>query len=97
MNGNENEEMNTNYEVAFDLWPNYMERKFYDENEEIPIHDKKNNQEFNHLDFIGNKDEIEQKKIVDKDEEESEDEDNDDEEYNINEGYNNYHNINNDE
>ena len=97
MNGNENEEMNTNYEVAFDLWPNYMERKFYDENEEIPIHDKKNNQEFNHLDFIGNRDEIEQKKIVDKDEEESEDEDNDDEEYNINEGYNNYHNINNDE
>ena len=96
INENENEEMNTNYEVAFDLWPNYLERKFYDEKEEIPLPDKKNDKEFNPLDYIGNKEQIEQKKFGKKDEEESEDDDNDEED-NFNEGYNNYHNINNEE
>ena len=91
---NENDEMNTNqnYEVAFDLWPNYLERKFYDENEGIPLPDKKNknDNEFNHLDFIGNKDEFNENKIRENDEDESE---NEEEENNFNEGYNDYHNI----
>jgi len=92
---NENDEMNTNqnYEVAFDLWPNYLERKFYDENEGIPLPDKKNNNnnnEFNHLDFIGNKNEFNENKIRENEEDESE---NDEEENNFNEGYNDYHNI----
>ena len=94
MNENENEEMNTNYEVAFDLWPNYLERKFYDEKEEIPLPDKKSNEGgFNHLDFIGNKKEF-NNNMGEKDEEESE---GDNEENNFNEGYNNYNNINNDD
>ena len=85
MNENENEEMNTNYEVAFDLWPNYLERKFYDEKEEIPLPDKKSNEGgFNHLDFIGNKKEF-NNNMGEKDEEESE---GDNEENNFNEGYN---------
>ena len=91
---NDNNEMNENLEVAFDLWPNYLERKFYDEKEEIPMPDKKNNNnEFNHLDFIGNKTE---NKIRENDEEESEDND-EEEEDNFNDGYNNYHNISNEE
>ena len=92
-NMNEKEDMNQNVEVAFDLWPNYLERKYYDEKEEIPLPDKNNENEFNHLDFIGNK---EENKIRENDEEESEDND-DNEEDNYNEGYNNYHNINSDE
>ena len=91
---NDNNEMNENLEVAFDLWPNYLERKLYDEKEEIPMPDKKNNNnEFNHLDFIGNKTE---NKIRENDEEESEDND-EEEEDNFNDGYNNYHNISNEE
>ena len=94
INMNDNNEMNENLEVAFDLWPNYLERKFYDEKEEIPMLDKKNNNnEFNHLDFIGNKTE---NKIRENDEEESEDND-EEEEDNFNDGYNNYHNISNEE
>ena len=92
-NMNEKEDMNQKAEVAFDLWPNYLEKKYYDENEEIPLPDKNNENEFNHLYFIGNKDE---NKIRENDEEESEDND-DEEEDNYNEGYNNYHNINSDE
>ena len=92
-NMNEKEDMNQNVEVAFDLWPNYLERKYYDEKEEIPLPDKNIENEFNHLDFIGNK---EENKIRENDEEESEDND-DNEEDNYNEGYNNYHNINSDE
>ena len=88
---NENEEMNQNLEPGFDLWPNYLERKYIDENEEIPLPDNKyNNKEFNPLDFIGNKDE---NKYGVNNEEENED----DEEDNFNEGYNNYHNINNED
>ena len=91
INMNENEEMNQNLEPGFDLWPNYLERKYIDENEEIPLPDNKyNNKEFNPLDFIGNKDE---NKYGVNNEEENED----DEEDNFNEGYNNYHNINNED
>ena len=44
-NMNDNEmNPNSNNEVAFDLWPNYLERKFIDEKEEIPLPDKKNNE-----------------------------------------------------
>ena len=35
-NNNEN-----NGEIKFDLWPNYLERKFYDDKEEIPLPGKK--------------------------------------------------------
>ena len=95
-NINENEEINPKYEVAFDLWPNYLERKFYDEKEEIPFGDKKNNAELNHLDLIGNKNEFSNNNnIGEKNEDESEN-DNEEEE-NFNEGYNNYNNINNDD
>ena len=90
---NENNEFNENYEPAFDLWPNYLERKFYDEKEEIPLPGKKNNNnELNNLDFIGNKKEFNENKIGENDEEENEDDD----EEGLNEGgYNDYHNINN--
>ena len=89
---------NSNNEVAFDLWPNYLERKFYDEKEEIPLPDKKNNEEFNPLDFIANKNEFSNNKIGEKDEEESvNNNDNEEEEDNYNEGYDDYHNINNDD
>ena len=93
---NENDEFNENYEVAFDLWPNYLERKFYDEKEEIPMPEKKNNNEFNHLDYIGNKNEFNENKIGEKDEEESDDEGEGGNYYNEG-GYNDYHNINNEE
>ena len=90
---NDNNEFNENYEPAFDLWPNYLERKFYDETEEIPLPGKKNNNnEINQLDFIGNKNEFNENKIGENDEEENEDDD----EEGLNEGgYNDYHNINN--
>ena len=98
---NENDELNTNqnYEPAFDLWPNYLERKFYDEKEELPLSlsenknkNNNNNKEFNPLDYIADKNEFGDNKIG---EEESENDDNELVDYN--EGYNNYHNINNDE
>jgi len=69
MNENENEEINPNYEVSFDLWLNYLERKFYDEKEEIPVPDKKSYEGgFNHLDFIDNKNEFNKINIGEKDE-----------------------------
>jgi hypothetical protein len=95
---NENDELNTNqnYEPTFDLWPNYLERKFYDEKEELPLslseNKNNNNKEFNPLDYIADKNEFGDNKIG---EEESENDDN--ELVDNNEGYNNYHNINNDE
>ena len=98
---NENDELNTNqnYEPAFDLWPNYLERKFYDEKEELPLSlsenknkNNNNNKEFNPLDYIADKNEFGDNKIG---EEESENDDNELVDYD--EGYNNYHNINNDE
>ena len=82
-NINENEEINPKYEVAFDLWPNYLERKFYDEKEEIPIGDKKNNAELNHLDLIGNKNEFSNNNnIGEKNEEESENDNEEEENFN---------------
>ena len=88
MDMNENDEMNENLEAPFDLWPNYLERKFCDDKEEIHLHDKSdNNKEFNNLDFIENKNEIKK--------EQSEDDNEDEEEEEFNEGYNNYNNINN--
>jgi hypothetical protein len=48
-NNNEN-----NGEIKFDLWPNYLERKFYDDKEEIPLPGTKEG-EYNQLDFIENK------------------------------------------
>ena len=88
MDMNENDEMNENLEAPFDLWPNYLERKFCDDKEEIHLHDKNdNNKEFNHLDFIENKNEIKK--------EQSEDDNEDEEEEEFNEGYKNYNNINN--
>ena len=97
-NMNDNEmNPNSNNEVAFDLWPNYLERKFIDEKEEIPLPDKKNNEEFNHLDFITNKNEFSNNKVGENDEEEYDNNNDNEEEDNYNEGYNDYHNINNDD
>ena len=55
-NMNEGEEYNNenNDEIKFDLWPNYLEKKFFDEKEEIPLHGIKEG-EYNQLDFIENK------------------------------------------
>jgi hypothetical protein len=99
LNMNENDEINTNnqnYEFEPGLWPNNLERKFYDENEELPfaLNDKNNNIAYNHLDFLGNKNEFSENRIGENDEEEYENEEGN----NLNEeGYNDYHNINNDE
>ena len=70
---NEEEEYNNNInenknEIKFDLWPNYLERKFYDEKEEIPLPGVKGS-EYNQLDFIGNKKEYNESE--DEEEEES--------------------------
>ena len=100
-NTNENEDINVNMnmnnnnnsEIAFDLWPNYLERKFYDENE-IPLNNNKEKEgEGAHpLNYEGNKDESNRtKKGYEEESEEDEEENND------NTGYNDYHNINNDE
>ena len=90
MNNNNDEENgeininNNNQEIEFDLWPNYLERKFYDDKEEIIIGNKKE-EEINQLDFIGNKDEFGES-------------DNSENSENINSNkYNDYHNINNNE
>ena len=82
---NEEEEYNNenNAEIKFDLWPNYLERKFYDEKEEIPLPGIKEG-EYNQLDFIENKKEYNES-------EESE------ESKSNKIKYNDYHNINNDE
>ena len=73
-NNNENISNSNNYEyeeeVQFDLWPNYLEKKYIDKNEDIPIPEK--NDVFNHLDFIGNKMEFNENRI---DYEENEDDD----------------------
>ena len=77
---------NNNQEIEFDLWPNYLERKFYDDKEEIPLGNKM--EEENQLDFIGNKNEF-----GENDDFEEEDNDNN----NSTNKYNSYNNANNDE
>ena len=75
MNMNENDEMNENIEAPFDLWPNYLERKFCDEKEGIHLPDSnESNKEYNHLDFIENKTEIKNDQSKTENEEEDEDE-----------------------
>ena len=86
---NEEEEYNNinnanNAEIKFDLWPNYLERKFYDEKEEIPLPGIKEG-EYNQLDFLENK-----KEYNESDEYEEESKSN-------KIRFNDYHNINNDE
>ena len=51
-NNNENKE-----EIKFDLWPNYLEKKFFDEKEEIPVPGLKEG-EYNQLDYLENKKEF---------------------------------------
>ena len=54
-NNEEGEYINdNNNEIKFDLWPNYLEKKFYDEKEELPLKGIKE-EEYNHLDFLENK------------------------------------------
>ena len=83
---NDEEEFNNinenNVDIKFDLWPNYLERKFYDDKEEIPLPVKEG--EYNQLDFIENKKEYNES-------EESE------ESKSNKIRYNDYHNVNNDE
>ena len=90
-NINEGEEYYNNYnnnnnnEIKFDLWPNYLERKFIDEKEEIPLPGIKEG-EYNQLDFIGNKKEYNE-------EEEDEEEESNNNKIKLND-YNNINNIN---
>ena len=88
-NINEGEEYdnNNNDEIAFDLWPNYLERKYFDEKEEIPLRGIKEG-EYNQLDFIGDK------KEYNEEEEESEEESKVNK-IKLNEYNNNINNINN--
>ena len=88
-NINEGEEYdnNNNDEIAFDLWPNYLERKYFDEKEEIPLRGIKDG-EYNQLDFIGDK------KEYNEEEEESEEESKVNK-IKLNEYNNNINNINN--
>ena len=83
----EGEELNNinenNAEIKFDLWPSYLERKFYDDKEEIPLPGTKEG-EYNQLDFIENKKEYNES-------EESE------ESKSNKIRFNDYHNVNNDE
>ena len=77
MNINENDEMNENIKLGYDLWPNNLERKYYDEKELNPLLEKKTNNiistnEFNPLNLIGNKDEDEKKNEESDDEGEEE-------------------------
>ena len=51
-NNNENKD-----EIKFDLWPNYLEKKFFDEKEETPIPGIKEG-EYNQLDYLENKKEF---------------------------------------
>ena len=87
-NINEGEEYynNNNDEIKFDLWPNYLERKFIDEKEEIPLPGIKEG-EYNQLDFIGNKKEYNE-------EEEDEEEESNNNKIKLNEYNNNVNNIN---
>ena len=83
----EGEEFNNinenNAEIKFDLWPSYLERKFYDDKEEIPVPGSKEG-EYNQLDFIENKKEY--------------NESDESEESKSNKiRFNDYHNVNNDE
>ena len=50
-NNNINE---NNNDIKFDLWPNYLEKKFYDEKEEIHLKGIKE-EDYNQLDFLENK------------------------------------------
>ena len=73
-----------NAEIKFDLWPNYLERKFYDDKEEIPLPGNKEG-EYNQLDFIENKKEY------------NESEESEEESKSNKIRFNDYHNVNNDE
>ena len=50
-NNNINE---NNNDIKFDLWPNYLEKKFYDEKEEIHLKGIKE-EDYNQLDYLENK------------------------------------------